>query len=95
MFRGNLEDYLLMIPVLLISLTIHEYSHGYVAYRLGDPTAKNEGRLSLNPFRHLDPVGTIMMIIARIGWAKPVPINPSYFRDPKKGTILVSIGGPL
>jgi Zn-dependent protease len=61
MFRGNLEDYLLMIPVLLISLTIHEYSHGYVAYRLGDPTAKNEGRLSLNPFRHLDPVGTIMM----------------------------------
>jgi Zn-dependent protease len=84
-----------MIPVLLISLTIHEYSHGYVAYRLGDPTAKNEGRLSLNPFRHLDPVGTIMMIIARIGWAKPVPINPSYFRDPKKGTILVSIGGPL
>lgn len=95
MFRGSLEDYLLMIPVLLISLTIHEYSHGYVAYKLGDPTAKDAGRLSLNPLRHLDPVGTLMMIIARIGWAKPVPINPSYFKDPKKGTILVSIGGPL
>ena len=95
MFRGRLEDYLLMIPVLLISLTIHEFSHGYIAYRLGDPTAKNEGRLSLNPFRHLDPVGTIMMIIARIGWAKPVPINPIYFKDRKKGTMLVSIAGPL
>lgn len=95
MFRGSLEDYLLMIPVLLISLTIHEYSHGYVAYKLGDPTAKDAGRLSLNPLKHLDPVGTLMMIIARIGWAKPVPINPSYFKDPKKGTILVSIGGPL
>jgi len=95
MIRGRLEDYLLMIPVLLISLTVHEFSHGYTAYRLGDPTAKNAGRLSLNPFRHLDPIGTIMMLIARIGWAKPVPINPVYFRDRKKGTMLVSLAGPL
>ncbi|AGC67575.1 putative zinc metalloprotease [Thermoclostridium stercorarium subsp. stercorarium DSM 8532] len=95
MFRGNLSDYLLMVPVLLISLTVHEFAHGYTAYRLGDPTAKNEGRLSLNPFRHLDPIGTIMMIVARIGWAKPVPINPAYFRDRKRGTMLVSFAGPL
>lgn len=95
MFNGRLEDYLLMIPVLLISLTIHEFSHGYIAYRLGDPTAKDAGRLSLNPLKHLDPIGTIMMIIARIGWAKPVPINSYYFKDRKKGTILVSVAGPL
>lgn len=95
MINGNLEDYLLMIPVLLISLTVHEFAHGYTAYRLGDPTAKEAGRLSLNPFRHLDPVGTIMLIIARIGWAKPVPINPVYFRDRKKGTVLVSVAGPI
>lgn len=95
MFNGKLEDYLLMIPVLLISLTVHEFSHGYVAYKLGDPTAKSQGRLTLNPLKHLDPVGTIMMIIAKIGWARPVPINPNYFRDRKKGTMLVSIAGPL
>lgn len=95
MFSGRLEEYLFMIPVLLISLTIHEFSHGYIAYRLGDPTAKNEGRLTLNPFRHLDPIGTIMMVVARIGWAKPVPINPYYFKDRKKGTMLVSVAGPL
>ena len=95
MFREDLEHYLLMIPVLLISLTIHELSHGYIAYRLGDITAKSEGRLTLNPFKHLDPVGTIMMIVARIGWAKPVPVNPGYFRNPKKGMMLVSVAGPL
>ncbi len=95
MFSGELEIYILMIPVLLISLTIHEFSHGYIAYRLGDMTAKNEGRLSLNPLKHLDPVGTIMMVVARVGWAKPVPVNPYYFKDRKKGMMLVSIAGPL
>jgi len=96
MFLGlSLEDILLMVPVLLISLTVHEFSHGYIAYKLGDPTAKMQGRLSLNPFRHLDPIGTLMMVIAKIGWAKPVPINPVYFKDRKRGTVLVSIAGPL
>ncbi|HEY8422693.1 MAG TPA: site-2 protease family protein [Thermoclostridium sp.] len=95
MLRLSLEDILLMVPVLLISLTVHEFSHGYIAYRLGDPTAKVQGRLSLNPFRHLDPIGTIMMVVAKIGWAKPVPINPVYFKDRKRGTMLVSIAGPL
>jgi Zn-dependent protease len=64
MFNETLEHYILMIPILLISLTFHEFSHGYVAYRLGDITAKNAGRLSLNPFKHLDPVGTLMMFFA-------------------------------
>ncbi len=95
MFNQSLEFYILMIPVLLISLTVHEFSHGYIAYRLGDMTAKNEGRLTLNPIKHLDPIGTIMMFVARIGWAKPVPINPYFFRDRKKGTMLVSVAGPL
>lgn len=95
MFSGELGMYIIMVPVLLISLTLHEFSHGYIAYRLGDMTAKNEGRLSLNPLKHLDPIGTIMMIVARVGWAKPVPVNPYYFKDRKKGMILVSLAGPL
>ena len=95
MFSGELGLYILMVPVLLISLTIHEFSHGYIAYRLGDMTAKNEGRLSLNPLKHLDPIGTIMMIVARVGWAKPVPVNPYFFKDRKKGMMLVSVAGPL
>ncbi len=92
---SNFSDFLYLIPVILISLTFHEFSHAYVSYRLGDPTAKNQGRLTLNPFKHLDLFGTIMMIVARIGWAKPVPINPIYYKDRKKGTMLVSIAGPL
>ncbi|NLY18575.1 MAG: site-2 protease family protein [Clostridiaceae bacterium] len=95
MFSGELELILLMIPVMLISLTVHEFSHGYIAYRLGDTTAKDQGRLTLNPLKHLDPVGTIMMIIARVGWAKPVPVNPYFFKDRKKGMMLVSVAGPL
>lgn len=96
MFFGlRLEDILLRIPALLISLTVHEFFHGYIAYRLGDPTAKSQGRLTLNPFRHLDPIGTIMIITSGIGWAKPVPVSPVYFKDRKKGTMLVSVAGPL
>lgn len=95
MFSENLEYYILMIPVLLISLTFHEFSHGYIAYRLGDNTAKDAGRLSLNPLKHLDPVGTLMMFVARIGWAKPVPVNPAYFRNRKAGMVLTSLAGPL
>ena len=80
----TLHYYILMIPVLLLSLTFHEVSHGYIAYRLGDMTAKNEGRLTLNPLKHLDPVGTLVMFVAGIGWAKPVPVNPFYFRDQRR-----------
>ena len=84
-----------LIPIVLISLTFHEFSHAIVSYRLGDPTAKNQGRLTLNPFRHIDILGALMFLIARFGWAKPVPINPLYYKDRKKGTMLVSLAGPL
>lgn len=89
-----MEGIILTIPALLIAITIHEYAHGYVAYRLGDPTAKNYGRLTFNPLKHLDPLGALMLLIFRFGWAKPVPVNPAYFKDPKKGMALVGLAGP-
>ncbi len=92
-------DFLLQIiiqlPILLISLTIHEYSHGYVAYKLGDDTAKRAGRLTLNPISHIDPLGLIMLFIARIGWAKPVPINPYNFNDQKRDMAISAAAGPV
>ena len=79
----------------MVALTFHEVAHGYVAYLLGDPTAKMAGRLTLNPIKHLDLIGTLAFVLTRmIGWAKPVPINPSYFKNPAKGMILVSLAGP-
>jgi len=75
-------------------LTIHELAHGYVAWNLGDPTAKNAGRLTLNPLKHLDPLGVIAFVIMKIGWAKPVPVDPRYFKDPQKGMLLVALAGP-
>lgn len=84
-----------MIPVLVIALSFHEFSHAYVAHRLGDDTAKNRGRMTLNPLKHLDPLGTVMMLIARIGWAKPVPVNQLNFKDPKRDMVKVGIAGPL
>ncbi|HHV60063.1 MAG TPA: site-2 protease family protein [Clostridiaceae bacterium] len=88
-------NYVFVAVVFLVSISFHEFSHAYISYKLGDPTAKNMGRLSLNPFKHIDAFGAIMMLIARIGWAKPVPINPMYYKDRKKGTLLVSLAGPL
>lgn len=90
----ELIDYLIMAPAILVALTIHEFSHGYIAYRLGDPTAKLSGRLSLNPLVHLDLLGTAMLFIAGVGWAKPVPVNPQYFRQPKRDLLWVSLAGP-
>jgi len=84
--------FMLVIP-LLYSVIIHELAHGWVAHRLGDPTAKMAGRLSLNPLRHLDPFGTLMLFLFGFGWAKPVPINMNYLRDPRKGMIMVSAAG--
>ncbi len=84
----------LLIPVILFALTIHELAHGWVAYRLGDPTAKYAGRLTLNPISHLDPIGTLMLFLVHFGWAKPVPVDPSYFKDPKRGMLLVALAGP-
>ena len=87
--------YLLAIPATLIALSVHEYAHGYVAYRLGDPTARSLGRLTLNPAKHLDPIGTVCMVLFRFGWAKPVPINPRYFKNPRKGMALTAAAGPI
>lgn len=86
-------DILLNIPGLLIAIVCHELAHGYTAYLLGDNTAKNAGRLSLNPIRHIDPMGLIVMLIFRFGWAKAVPINPQNFKHRKRDTFLVSIAG--
>ncbi len=85
---------IIQLPILLISLTIHEFSHGYVAYILGDDTAKRAGRLTLNPISHIDPIGLLMLFIARIGWAKPVPINPYNFQNYKRDTALTAAAGP-
>lgn len=86
----------LFIP-LLISITVHEWAHGFTAYKFGDPTPKLQGRLSLNPFRHLDPVGTLMLFIIGIGWAKPVEINPGNIEEKYKKfkLMLVAFAGPL
>jgi len=82
------------LPALLIALTVHEFSHGLAAYKLGDPTPKNAGRLTLNPIKHFDLFGAIAMLIFKIGWAKPVPVNVRYFRNPKKGMALTALAGP-
>ena len=83
-----------MIPA-LICITLHELSHGFVAYMLGDDTAKRAGRLSLNPLRHLDPMGMLMMVVFRFGWAKPVPVNMYRFKDPKRGMAVTALAGPI
>jgi len=82
------------IIAILIALSVHEWAHGFVANKLGDPTAKLEGRLTLNPIAHLDPLGTIMFFFIGFGWGKPVPVNPLHFRHPKRDTALVSLAGP-
>ncbi len=84
-----------MAPPLLLALTLHEYAHGYVAYRLGDPTARDAGRLTLNPLSHLDPIGTIAFFFIKFGWAKPVPVNPYYFKNPRKDMLWVALAGPV
>lgn len=96
---------LILIPVLLVSMMFHELAHGYVAYKLGDPTAKRAGRLSLNPLKHLDPLGTSMFFITYLlsttmgglvfGWAKPVPVSPYYFKSRQRGMALVGLVGPV
>ena len=91
----RLVYYLLSAVAALIALTVHEYCHGYAAYRLGDTTARNLGRLSLNPVKHLDPIGALCMVFFHVGWAKPVPINPRNFKNPKSGFALTALAGPV
>jgi len=89
-----LQQLIILAPPSLLALTFHELAHGYVAWNLGDPTAKNAGRLTMNPLKHLDILGVIAFIIMKIGWAKPVPVNPNYFKNPQKGMLLVALAGP-
>jgi Zn-dependent proteases len=91
----NLILRLAISPFLLLSLTFHEFAHAWFAYRLGDPTAKYSGRLSLNPLIHIDPIGLLMVLLVGFGWAKPVPVNPFYFKNPPLHTALVALAGPL
>ncbi|MCL5774532.1 MAG: site-2 protease family protein [Firmicutes bacterium] len=90
------------LPGILLALTIHEFSHAYSAYLMGDPTAKYEGRLTLNPVKHIDPIGGLLLLLTTLfgggmtfGWAKPVPINPYNFRNAQDGTLITSLAGPV
>lgn len=86
---------LIFIIIILIAITIHEFAHAATAEMLGDPTPRLAGRLTLNPIKHIDPIGFLMLLLVRFGWAKPVPINPYNFKDPVKGEIVVSVAGPF
>ncbi len=92
---SKIQLLILMTPVVLISLTIHEYSHGYIAHLFGDDTAKSQGRLSLNPLRHLDPIGVLFFYFVGFGWAKPVPVDWRNFHNPRKDMMFVAAAGPL
>ena len=95
MFRlPSIQELAIVIPVFLLALTIHEFAHGWAANRLGDPTARLQGRLTLNPFAHLDIIGTIAIAIIGLGWAKPVPVDSRYLRNPQRDMILIAAAGP-
>lgn len=94
-FQQTLFTYALRIPTVLIALTVHEVCHGYTAYKLGDTTAKDMGRLSLNPFRHLTLLGALCMLVFGFGFAKPVPINTRQFKHPKRDMAISALAGPL
>ena len=85
---------LVSVAASLLCITFHELSHGYVAYRLGDPTAKNMGRLTLNPIKHIDPIGLLMMITVKVGWAKAVPVDMRHFKHPKWDMAITALAGP-
>jgi Zn-dependent protease len=100
LLRDDPAAFFLLVAIvgfsLLIAITVHEFSHAMMANRLGDPTAKRLGRLSLNPVKHLDPLGTLMLFLVGFGWGKPVPINPNYFRmNPRRGMAISALAGPL
>jgi Zn-dependent protease len=92
--RSALPIWIVQVPVILIVITIHEYAHAWTAWKLGDTTPVETGRLSLNPLRHLDPLGTIALLVFHVGWARPVMIDFSAFKRPRRDTVLVSLAGP-
>lgn len=91
----TIETLILWTLAILPAIVLHEFAHALVAYRLGDPTPRYEGRLTLNPLAHLDPIGALMLFLFRFGWAKPVGVNPSYFHNPRRGMMWVALAGPL
>ena len=99
LFSGNIQaaiiSFLLSVPIIILVMSVHEYAHGVVAKKLGDPTAESLGRLTLNPFKHIDIIGFLMFLIIGIGYAKPVPINSRYFKKPKRDMALVGAAGPI
>ena len=92
---GYVGEVLIVVLASLLCITFHECSHGFAAYKLGDPTAKRQGRLSLNPVKHVDIFGLVMMAVFKFGWAKPVPVDMRYFKSPKSGMAIVALAGPL
>ena len=91
----DIQGLLYIIPAVLFAISMHEFAHGLVSYKLGDPTPKVSGRISLNPMKHLDPFGTLALIFLGFGWAKPVMVNPNYYKKKKLGMLLVAIAGPV
>lgn len=91
----SLEQIPYVAVALMIAFTVHEFAHAWVAYKFGDPTAQRQGRLTLNPIKHLDPLGTILIFIAGFGWARPVPVNRFMFKNPRLAGVLVSVAGPI
>ena len=94
-FLRSLPEYISRALVLLLCIPVHECAHGYIAYKLGDPTAKLRGRLTLNPLAHFDKFGCVCMVLFGVGWAKPVPVDPRHFKNPKKGMAITAAAGPI
>ncbi len=94
LLRLPMEVLIILLPILIFSLCFHEFSHGYMAYHLGDHTAAQNGRLTLNPIAHLDPIGSLMILFVGFGWAKPVPVNPVNFSNPREDMMKVAFAGP-
>ena len=94
LLRLPIEVLIILLPILIFSLCFHEFSHGYIAYKLGDHTAARNGRLTLNPLAHLDPIGSLMILFVGFGWAKPVPVNPVNFSNPRVDMMKVAFAGP-
>ena len=92
---GTIRVLVIKVAAVLLCIVVHEVSHGYAAYRLGDPTAKAQNRLSMNPIRHIDPIGALLLLTVGFGWAKPVPVNMWYFKNPKQGMAITALAGPL
>lgn len=92
---GTIQDLAVRIPVFLLALTIHEFAHGWLANRLGDPTARLQGRLTLNPLAHLDPIGTLAILLIGFGWARPVPVDSRYLKQPRRDMMLIAAAGPV